>query len=103
MSRADSISDLAGSVIGEFGQIDFLFNNAGMIHRAPAEEFPLDKWEEMIRTNLTGPFLLSQLVAQTDDRKRRQGIDSQHFVPDRGLWRGDRAGLRGHQGRIDPS
>ena len=64
MSRADSISDLAGSVIGEFGQIDFLFNNAGMIHRAPAEEFPLDKWEEMIRTNLTGPFLLSQLVAR---------------------------------------
>ena len=64
MSKADSISDLVEAVLKEFGQIDFLFNNAGIIHRAPSEEFPLKEWEEMIKVNLTGPFLLSQAVAR---------------------------------------
>ena len=64
MAKPDSISDLVEVVVKEFNRIDFLFNNAGMIHRAPMEEFPLEKWEEMIKVNLTGPFLLSQAVAK---------------------------------------
>ena len=34
-----------------------------MIHRVPSEDFPIEIWEEMIKVNLTGPFLLSQKVA----------------------------------------
>ena len=64
MAEPDSITDLVEGVVKAFGRIDFLFNNAGMIHRAPAEEFPLEQWEEMIKVNLTGPFLLSQAVAR---------------------------------------
>lgn len=64
MIDPDSISNLVKSVQKEFGKIDFLFNNAGMIYRAPSEEFPLDEWEMMVKTNLTGPFLLSQAVAR---------------------------------------
>jgi NAD(P)-dependent dehydrogenase (short-subunit alcohol dehydrogenase family) len=64
MASADSISQLVETLANQFGRIDFLFNNAGMIHRDPLEEFPADKWEDMIRTNLTGPFLLSQAVAR---------------------------------------
>jgi NAD(P)-dependent dehydrogenase (short-subunit alcohol dehydrogenase family) len=64
MAEPGSISDLVNSVLTEFGQVDFLFNNAGIIHRAPLEDFPLGEWEEMLRVNLTGPFLLSQAVAR---------------------------------------
>jgi NAD(P)-dependent dehydrogenase (short-subunit alcohol dehydrogenase family) len=64
MAQPDSISNLVTSVLNETGKIDFLFNNAGMIHRAPAEDFPIDEWENMIKVNLTGPFLLSQAVAR---------------------------------------
>ena len=64
MAKPESIGALVASVLDAFGRIDFLFNNAGMIHRAPAEDFPLDKWEEMIKVNLTGPFLLSQAAAR---------------------------------------
>ena len=64
MATPDDISQLVESVIKEFGRIDFLFNNAGLIHRAPFEEFPLDKWEDMLKVNLTGPFLLSQMVSR---------------------------------------
>ena len=64
MAKPDSISSLTESVLKEFRRIDFLFNNAGMIHRAPAEDFPIKEWEEIIKVNLTGPFLLSQAVAR---------------------------------------
>jgi NAD(P)-dependent dehydrogenase (short-subunit alcohol dehydrogenase family) len=64
MGDGESISRLVSSVAETFGRIDFLFNNAGLIHRAPLEEFPVNKWEEMLRVNLTGPFLLSQAVAR---------------------------------------
>ncbi len=64
MAEPDSISDLAAAVLSDFGRIDFLFNNAGMIHRAPLPDFPLKQWEAMIRINLTGPFQLSQAVAR---------------------------------------
>jgi len=63
MADPKSIRDLVGAVLKEFGRIDFLFNNAGIIYRAPFEKFPADEWEEMISVNLTGPFLLSQAVA----------------------------------------
>ncbi|MCJ7498977.1 SDR family oxidoreductase [bacterium] len=63
MADPESIEKLVGSVLKKFGRIDFLFNNAGIIHRAPFEKFPLEDWEEMIKVNLTGPFLLSQAVA----------------------------------------
>jgi 2-deoxy-D-gluconate 3-dehydrogenase len=64
MAQPDSISNLVKSVLNETDKIDFLFNNAGMIHRAPAEDFPIEEWENMIKVNLTGPFLLSQAVAR---------------------------------------
>ena len=64
MAQPESISGLVDGVLAEFGRIDFLFNNAGIIHRASSEDFPLEDWEEMIKVNLTGPFLLSQAVAR---------------------------------------
>jgi 2-deoxy-D-gluconate 3-dehydrogenase len=44
-----------------------------MIHRAPLEEFPIGEWEEMVKTNLTGPFLLSQAVARHMIEKEIKG------------------------------
>jgi len=63
MADPGSISDLAAAVAKKFGRIDFLFNNAGTIHRAASEKHPIEAWEETVKVNLTGPFLLSQAVA----------------------------------------
>jgi NAD(P)-dependent dehydrogenase (short-subunit alcohol dehydrogenase family) len=73
MSEPDSIARLVESVVEALGRIDFLFNNAGQIHRAPFESFPFDVWESMIKVNLTGPFLLSQAVAKHMIANRIQG------------------------------
>lgn len=48
-----------------FGRIDFLFNNAGTIRRAPCEEHSEEDWDIVLRTNLKAPFFLAQAVART--------------------------------------
>jgi len=46
------------------GSIDILINNAGMQFRAPLEEFPSDRFEELMRLNCNGPFYVGQAVAR---------------------------------------
>ena len=44
-----------------FGRLDVLFNNAGVNAPAvPFEELPVERWREVIDTNLTGAFLCAQ-------------------------------------------
>lgn len=64
LSDPDAADTLIGAVLKEFGRLDILVNNAGMIRRAPAEEFPLQDWNEVLQVNLTSPFRLSQLAGK---------------------------------------
>src|ERR1700732_4216918 len=44
-----------------YGRLDLLFNNAGIGAPAmPIEQLPLDKWQAVVATNLTGVFLCTQ-------------------------------------------
>jgi len=51
---------LVGDVVGRHGSLDILVNSAGFQHVAPAVDFPLERWDAMLATMLTGPFVLSQ-------------------------------------------
>ena len=46
------------------GAIDVLINNAGMQFRAPLEEFPADRWEQLLATNVSSVFYTGQAVAR---------------------------------------
>lgn len=48
----------------ETGPIDILVNNAGMQFRAPLETFPVEKWDELLRTNVSSVFHVSRAVAR---------------------------------------
>jgi gluconate 5-dehydrogenase len=48
----------------EVGAIDILVNNAGMQFRAPLEDFPVEKWEQLFRTNVSSAFYVGQAVAR---------------------------------------
>ena len=50
------------AIEAERGHIDILFNNAGIQRRGAFPEFPLEQWNEIIATNLTAPFIVSQAV-----------------------------------------
>lgn len=44
------------------GRIDILVNNAGLQHVAPIDEYPLEKWNQLLTVLLTAPFLFTQAV-----------------------------------------
>jgi len=51
-------------ILGQTGKIDVLVNNAGIIRRAPAKDFPEADWNAVIATNLNSPFFLMQAVGK---------------------------------------
>ena len=55
---------LIEKTITEFGCIDILVNNAGVIRRAPAAEYSMEFWNEVINVDLTAVFHLSQLAGR---------------------------------------
>ncbi|HWF57773.1 MAG TPA: glucose 1-dehydrogenase [Candidatus Dormibacteraeota bacterium] len=48
---------MVAAVVERFGGIDVLVNNAGIEKQVPTLEMPLDLWNAVLRTNLTGAFL----------------------------------------------
>lgn len=48
----------------EQGPIDILFNNAGMQFRTSLEDFPSEKWRELMRVNVESVFLVSKAAAR---------------------------------------
>ncbi len=44
------------------GQVDILVNCGGTIFRAPAVDYPMQEWQNLMRVNLDSAFLLSQLL-----------------------------------------
>jgi gluconate 5-dehydrogenase len=46
------------------GPIDILVNNAGMQFRSPLEDFPADKWELLLATNVSSAFYVGKAVAR---------------------------------------
>ena len=56
MTKPDEIADMVDFAKREFGRLDILLNNAGVQHVAPIEEFPIDKWNQIIAINLSSAF-----------------------------------------------
>ncbi len=50
------------SMMADAGGIDILVNNAGMQHVAPVEEFPVEKWNQIIALNLSAAFHTCRLA-----------------------------------------
>ncbi len=46
------------------GAIDILINNAGMQFRSPLEDFPAERWEQLLSTNISSVFYAGQAVAR---------------------------------------
>jgi len=62
--NADDVESLAKETLKNFGSIDILVNNAGVSWGASPEDMPLEEWNKVIETNLTGTFLCCQIIGR---------------------------------------
>ncbi|OBI88351.1 glucose 1-dehydrogenase [Mycobacterium asiaticum] len=57
VTQLDQWEAAVATATGEFGKLDVLVNNAGIVAAGPLREFRMDKWQKVIDVNLTGTFL----------------------------------------------
>jgi 2-deoxy-D-gluconate 3-dehydrogenase len=68
-----AVQRIVDATVKEFGGIDILLNNAGIIRRAPLLEFTEKDWDEVIQINESAVFFLSQAVARQMVKQGRGG------------------------------
>lgn len=56
MSKPEEIAAMIANAEKAFGSVDVLVNNAGIQFVSPIEEFPLEKWNQIIAINLSSAF-----------------------------------------------
>ncbi|WP_265056034.1 3-hydroxybutyrate dehydrogenase [uncultured Bosea sp.] len=56
MTKPDEIAGFIAEGEKAFGAIDILINNAGIQFVAPIDEFPIEKWDQIIAINLSSAF-----------------------------------------------
>ena len=71
--KAAGIEPVVKGIMQHYGKIDVLVNNAGTTWGAPAEEHSLDAWQKVMDLNVTGVFLITQLVGRLSMIPRRYG------------------------------
>ncbi|MGL3608080.1 SDR family oxidoreductase [Rhizobium sp. G187] len=64
VTDSDAVTSGIAAIEKDLGPIDILINNAGMQFRAPLEDFPVDRWEQLLKTNISSVFYVGQAVAR---------------------------------------
>jgi len=71
VSKSLEVQRAVGSVVAQFGTVDVLVNNAGVLRTTtPLEEIAEDEWDLIMNVNLRGVFLFSRAVLPIMREKR---------------------------------
>ncbi len=65
VADAESVAALGADVDRQFGRADVLINNAAIfstLEMRPFDQIPLPEWEQVLRVNVTGPFLCARAM-----------------------------------------
>lgn len=73
VSKADDVEKLFAKIVEAYGQVDLLFNNAGIAAPAvPADELEIEAWDRLININVNGAFYCAR-AAFGQMRKQENG------------------------------
>jgi 3-hydroxybutyrate dehydrogenase len=56
MGKPHEIAAMVHDAQRKFGTVDILVNNAGIQHVSPVEDFPVEKWDQILAINLSSAF-----------------------------------------------
>lgn len=70
VTRPEDVERVVEEAKEAFGKIDILVNNSGISWGAPAEAYPLEKFNQVMNVNVTGLFLMSQAAGREMIRQR---------------------------------
>lgn len=73
MSKTEDLKKIFDLTIKNYGTVDILFNNAGVLSTAPIDTVSLEEWNNVFTVNVTGPMYLTQLVTPVM-KKKGKGI-----------------------------
>ena len=68
VTSSKGLENIVAEILQESNRIDILVNAAGINLRTSANDLTLDEWQKTIDINLTAPFYLSQIVAESMKR-----------------------------------
>src|SRR5699024_7835853 len=68
----EHVEKVDNKTIEKYGTIDILVNNSGASCAASVEDMPIDEWNKVMNVNVTGTFLMSQVVGKVMI-KQKQG------------------------------
>ncbi len=71
---AQRVATAVDAIETGIGPIDILVNNAGIQRRGAFHEFAAQDWQDLLQTNLHGPFVVAQAVARHMVQRRRGRI-----------------------------
>ena len=64
VTNAEEAREVVDGYEAQTGPIDILVNNAGMQFRTPLEDFPIDAFDRLMRTNVNSVFYVGQAAAR---------------------------------------
>ena len=64
VSKAESVTATVDAVVEKLGRIDILVNNAGVTRDTLLPRMSDEEWDEVLSTNLRGPFLFMRAVSR---------------------------------------
>ena len=70
VANEDDVKNAIKAVIAQFGKVDILVNNAGITRDTLAMRMKRADWDDVIDTNLTGPFIATQAVTSSMLKQR---------------------------------
>ena len=80
ISKKNEIEKMKDNILKKYKTIDVLINNAffnpsqSKNSTCPFEEFPLDLWNDVLKINLTGVFLCSQIIGRVMKKQKNGNI-----------------------------